>query len=83
MRETPIRAGSDLHQLLFFLGEQLVDFGDVSLSVSFWTSSSAATLVVFGDRLVLHCVLQLLVGIAAQVADGDLGVPRLRDEPPW
>src|SRR5690606_35012835 len=70
--KTPRPGGSNLHQLVFFLGEQLVDFGDILVGELLHRFLPAA-LVVLGDFLVLDGVLEVLVSVTAKVADCDLG----------
>src|ERR1043165_5436103 len=64
---------SDGHDLGFLGREQLVDLVDDAVG-QLLDLVLAATLVVLGDELVLGHLLGLLVGVAAQVAHGDLGI---------
>ena len=70
MRETPIPAGSDLHQFLLFLGEQLVDLRDVAVGELLHLVLRLA-LGILGELLVLEQGLDLGVGVAADIADRD------------
>src|SRR3569623_2131868 len=62
----------DFHQLRFFRGQHFVDFCDVIIR-EFLHLVLGATLFVFGYFLVLEQLLEIVVGIAADVADRHYG----------
>src|SRR5690606_684065 len=64
---------SDRHQFLFLALDHLVDVLD-RLVGDLLDLVLGAAHVVLGDLLFLQQVLDLLVGVAAHVADGDLGI---------
>src|SRR6478672_6159514 len=64
---------SDRHQLLFLGAYHLVDVLD-GLVGEFLDVRFAACRLVLGDLLVFQQLLDVVVGIAADIADGDLGV---------
>src|SRR3546814_5799476 len=57
----------------FFLCDKLVDFSDMLIGQLLDFVLHAA-FVVFGDFLVLDQLLERVVGVAAQIAHGNLGV---------
>src|SRR3954452_15177805 len=59
------------HDLVLFAGDELVDFGDVAIG-QFLDLRFGPFLLVFGSQLVLYQLFHGIVGIAAQVAHGDL-----------
>ena len=67
------RAGSDRHQLLFLRLDHFVDVLDRGVGELLDVGLGAAGLVL-GNLLVLQQLLDVVVGVAADVADGDLGV---------
>src|SRR5215470_155868 len=62
---------SDLHHLFLFLGDDLVHLRDAGVGLLLDPLAGALVLVL-GDLLVLEQGLELLVRVAALVADGDL-----------
>src|SRR5215470_15849071 len=62
---------SDLHHLFLLLGDDLVHLRDAGVGLLL-DSLAGALVLVLGDLLVLEQGLELLVRVAALVADGDL-----------
>ena len=64
---------SDCHDLLFLGSNQRVDLGNVPVG-DLLDVALGALLVVLGRQLVFHQLLDGVIGVAAPVAHGDLGV---------
>src|ERR1700683_4873766 len=69
-RDATARAGSDLHYLRIFSGEDLVGLFD-KLGGELLDLGFRSAQFVFGDLLVLVDILEHVIGVAAVIADGD------------
>src|SRR6267142_6587838 len=64
---------SNRHQLCFFCRDHLVDFGDVPVG-ELLDLVLRTSFLVFGHGLAFEQFLERMIGVAARVAHGDLGI---------